>query len=196
MNQATSPAESQQATSQEQQLQQILQAYNQLLETNQFLFTAAGLTDHARISWRRIPESERASMTWDQYKEWIQKSFGSLLTLPQAIEAMEKLNQSKSATLYTAQFNACTLLNSTNLTMPELFRITDNLDKLQQEAEKLDDLMFRHARRTQNNSSQSFRANQTSFKKPPSTPSFRNAFPSLDDPMDLSNTEQSQGRAC
>ncbi|KAJ3011107.1 UNVERIFIED_CONTAM: hypothetical protein HDU68_001815, partial [Siphonaria sp. JEL0065] len=208
MNQATSPAESQQSTSQDQQLQQLPLAYNQLVENNQYLFqeleflhrqvttdqttnpstlqsvaqqptvdatseivptatvtartmpdfkmpsikpitfsgsikskpahelqnhlddyldrslevcqlygfapclftrthrgqptyvqfTASGLTEHARILWRRIPESERISMTWDHYKEWIQTTFGSLLTLTQAIEAMEKLHQSKSAT--------------------------------------------------------------------------------------------------
>ncbi|KAJ3239099.1 hypothetical protein HDU78_003028 [Chytriomyces hyalinus] len=84
---------------------------------------------------------------------------------------MEKLNQSKSATLYTAQFNELVSAISASgvtydvkhlcikylqglkihlRTMPELFRITDNLDKLQQEAEKLDDLMFRHARSSKN----------------------------------------------
>ncbi|KAI8835143.1 hypothetical protein BJ741DRAFT_608144 [Chytriomyces cf. hyalinus JEL632] len=71
---------------------------------------------------------------------------------------MEKLNQSKSATLYTAQFNKLvSTISAAGVTYD-----------LQQEAEKLDDLMFCHARRTQN-VSQSFCANQTSFKKQPST---------------------------
>ncbi|KAJ3246844.1 hypothetical protein HDU77_008806, partial [Chytriomyces hyalinus] len=91
--------------------------------------------------------------------------------LSQTIEAMEKLNQSKSATLYTAPFNKLeSALSATSVTydvkhlcikylqglkmhlrtIPELFQITDNLDKLQQEAEKLDDLMFHHARSSKN----------------------------------------------
>ncbi|KAJ3003962.1 UNVERIFIED_CONTAM: hypothetical protein HDU68_005414, partial [Siphonaria sp. JEL0065] len=87
------------------------------------------------------------------------------LTEHASIEAMESLNQSKSAILYSAQFNelisaistASVTYDSKHLcikylqglkihlrTMLELFRITDNLDKLQLEAEKLDDLIFRH----------------------------------------------------
>ncbi|ORY37561.1 hypothetical protein BCR33DRAFT_721310 [Rhizoclosmatium globosum] len=158
-------------------------------------------------------------MTWERYCSWIQTTFGSQLTLTQAIEAMENLNQSKSATLYSAQFNelisaiaaagvtydvkhlCVKYLQGLKLhlrTMPELFRITDNLDRLQQEAEKLDDLMFRHGKRTNNNGNNN--AHQKSprqygnFPRRSSMPSFQSSFPnaSADDPMDLTNTQQFQ----
>ncbi|ORY50082.1 hypothetical protein BCR33DRAFT_713651, partial [Rhizoclosmatium globosum] len=141
-------------------------------------------------------------MTWERYCSWIQTTFGSQLTLTQAIEAMENLNQSKSATLYSAQFNelisaiaaagvtydvkhlCVKYLQGLKLhlrTMPELFRITDNLDRLQQEAEKLDDLMFRHGKRTSNNGNNN--AHQKSprqygnFPRRSSMPSFQSSFP-------------------
>ncbi|KAJ3205097.1 hypothetical protein HDU82_005406, partial [Entophlyctis luteolus] len=71
-------------------------------------FAAMGLSDQARIAWRRIPEQKRALMNWDEYKAWIYNTFGSTLTLSQAVDAMDCLRQTGSALVYSAAFNEIT----------------------------------------------------------------------------------------
>ncbi|KAJ3004042.1 UNVERIFIED_CONTAM: hypothetical protein HDU68_005366 [Siphonaria sp. JEL0065] len=105
------------------------------------------LANQSRIAWCRLLESQRDTMLWIDYCEWIQKQFGSQLTLQRAIEAMENLSHTGPATMYTAKFNERHLcvkylqgLEMHLRTLPELFRITDNFNCLKTEAETLDDM--------------------------------------------------------
>ncbi|KAJ3191213.1 hypothetical protein HDU82_003689, partial [Entophlyctis luteolus] len=128
-------------------------------------FVSSGLTEHARTSWRHVSEEEHSAMTWNGYCNWILTNFGSTLTLSQAVEGMEDLCQTKSAILYSAQFNKIvTAIKAASITYPDhhlcikylnglkphlqtvpnLYRITEDLKKLHQEAEKLDDIQFCH----------------------------------------------------
>jgi hypothetical protein len=179
-------------------------------------FATAGLADQARIAWRRVPEDQRSHMNWDEYSQWIHKTFGSTLTLSQAIEAMERLSQTQSALVYSAAFNELVsaieaagikypdkhlcikYLNGLKphlQTVPELYHITDDLAKLQQEAEKLDDIQFRRARRfrppavTQTyKGSPKPNGNKTTYNHGNSR--LGNSFPNADGPtpMELGNT--------
>ncbi|KAJ3377917.1 hypothetical protein HDU80_003086, partial [Chytriomyces hyalinus] len=81
---------------------------NNLTQQNQptyVQFVSSGLSETARVARCRFSKQERHHMTWNDYTTWIQKAFGSHLTLKQAIEAMEDLQQTSSATLYTSKFN-------------------------------------------------------------------------------------------
>ncbi|KAJ3103894.1 hypothetical protein HK100_004138, partial [Physocladia obscura] len=68
-------------------------------------FVSSRLTERAHIAWRLLTEQQRIEATWDFYKQWIQRTFGSTLTLSQAMEAMEDLHQTGAATQYSAAFN-------------------------------------------------------------------------------------------
>lgn len=131
-------------------------------------WAALGLTDLARAAWRRIPENERQTLTWTGYSTWIRDEFSSSLTLTQAIKALMILKQKSSAAAYSQQFNElvaaintseqgelsqkalCVLyLNNLkpHLTKEhQLFEIEDDLNRLQREAERLDDITWRIAR--------------------------------------------------
>jgi hypothetical protein len=130
-------------------------------------FTSTGLEGTARILWEQVPEIERHNMTWPEYCTWINAKCGSQLSLPQAVATMDTLKQTRSATEYSSAFNelVSTLvsseidlpakylcikyLNGLKLhlqTIPELFRINNNLSQLQGEAERLDDIIFRKRR--------------------------------------------------
>ncbi|KAJ3094989.1 hypothetical protein HK100_005951, partial [Physocladia obscura] len=125
-------------------------------------FVSSGLTEHTHIAWRQLTE-QRTEGTWNFYKEWIQQTFGSTLTLSQAVEAMEDLHQTGAATQYSAAFNELvSAISAAGVTypeqhlcakyfnglkshlqiMPDLYWIHNNLRKLHQEAEKIDDLYF------------------------------------------------------
>ncbi|KAJ3343195.1 hypothetical protein HDU83_005806, partial [Entophlyctis luteolus] len=68
-------------------------------------FISSGFTSQARTAWRRVTEIEKEQMNFEDFKKWLFSNFGSTLTLPQAVEAMEELRQNKSAVLYSAAFN-------------------------------------------------------------------------------------------
>ncbi|TPX52255.1 hypothetical protein CcCBS67573_g09911, partial [Chytriomyces confervae] len=132
---------------------------NDLTQQNQptyVQFVSSGLSETARVARCRFSKQERHHMTWNDYAAWIQKAFGSHLTLKQAIEAMEDLQQTSSATLYTSKFNELISAIATST----IFAIDEDLDHLQQEAEKLDDLTFCHNKR-----------NAAEIRKNPSTAS-------------------------
>ncbi|KAJ3249866.1 hypothetical protein HDU77_007377 [Chytriomyces hyalinus] len=81
---------------------------NQMTQLNQptfVQFASSGLSENARIAWRQIPKDDRTLMTWDAYSAWIQNTFGSTLTLDQALDAMDDLRQTTSAVIYSAKFN-------------------------------------------------------------------------------------------
>jgi hypothetical protein len=167
-------------------------------------FTSMGLKDTARIAWRRLPEQQRESMTWDEYAEWIKDKFGSKLNKSQAISALDSIRQTKSAVQYTSEFNQ--LVNAISIPQdeellchkyinglqPHLFsnptinNITHNLDNLQREAEKLDDLYYRR------------RVKDTRDPKPyhkkdsPSKPFHGTRLSQSSDLMELDNLESSK----
>ncbi|KAJ3198804.1 hypothetical protein HDU82_001008, partial [Entophlyctis luteolus] len=145
------------------------QSYTHTGQPTYVQFISSGLTSHARTAWRRVPELERLHMNFENFRNWILTNFGSTLTLAQAVEAMEDLRQNKSAVIYSAQFNeliaaiaaagvvypekhlCIKYLNGLkpHLQMvPDIYRIADDLRKLQQETEKLDDIQFRRARKS------------------------------------------------
>ncbi|KAJ3096284.1 hypothetical protein HK100_005603 [Physocladia obscura] len=74
-------------------------------QPNYVQFVSSGLTERACIAWRQLTEQQRTEATWDFYKQWIQRTFGSTLTLSQAVKAMEDLHQTGAATQYSAAFN-------------------------------------------------------------------------------------------
>ncbi|KAJ3095370.1 hypothetical protein HK100_005847 [Physocladia obscura] len=83
-------------------------------------FVSSGLTGRACIAWRQLTEQQRTEATWDFYKQWIQHTFGSTLTLSQAVEAMEDLHHTKASTQYSAALNELVSATSTaNVTYPE-----------------------------------------------------------------------------
>ncbi|KAJ3234960.1 hypothetical protein HDU81_000978 [Chytriomyces hyalinus] len=132
-------------------------------------FVSSGLTDTARQRWRQLPEPTRNQMTWPEYVQWINKRFGSQLALPQAIDALDTIQQTGSAVTYSSSFNELvSATSSANVDLPEAFlcvkylnglkphlqvipelgNIRDDLSKLQAEAERLDDVYYRRNMRS------------------------------------------------
>lgn len=154
-------------------------------------FIELGLAGHAFALWRQIPIQDRKNMAWADYVHWVQNNFGSVLTFSQALEAFDNLVQKGPVPAYTDQFN--TLLAALTVTgevytqrflcakylrglklnlkkVPDLFKITDDLKKLQDYAATLDDITFRYERMRPVNT------------RPP-MPTF------VAEPMDLTNAE-------
>lgn len=127
---------------------------------------SSGLTGHALTVWRNKTQEERDSMTFKQFRQWIQTTFSSKLTLTQANDALDNLKQLEtSAPDYSVEFNslvsACEIfmesrfdkklicvkyrngLNRNLQRHPSLFEL-EELDALQQEAHRLDDLFRRN----------------------------------------------------
>jgi hypothetical protein len=168
-------------------------------------WVSTGLTGMALTYWRQLSETVQDTMTWQQYKEWIQRHFTSALTLQDATHTLKSLKQKKSASQYSQQFNELVeAIRSKNVSLDDkylciiyrdglkdflikenkLYDIEDDLAKLQQEAERLDD----HHWRTHSNSRRT-----GNFSQPP----FRNHGNAnhRDDPMELDNmqTDQTNG---
>ncbi|KAJ3061088.1 hypothetical protein HDU98_003001, partial [Podochytrium sp. JEL0797] len=122
---------------------------------------------------------------------------------------MEKLSQTRSASLYSVKFNELvSALETAHVshpvkylcikylqglkphlhTRPKLFHIDNNLNALQKEAERLYDVMFRLDKKHSSNVTSVAHPRQQSF------PSFHNAVPDVNDPMDLSNIQQQSFR--
>ncbi|KAJ3193997.1 hypothetical protein HDU67_004928, partial [Dinochytrium kinnereticum] len=114
-------------------------------------------------------------MTWREYCKWVRENFASQLTLQQAIESLDKIEQKGAATLYSQQFNELVAaIASSGIEYPEvilcfnycrglkpilrsnedLFQIQDDLPRLQRATERLDDFHWRegtHKRNLSNN---------------------------------------------
>ncbi|KAJ3125611.1 hypothetical protein HK100_010709, partial [Physocladia obscura] len=83
-------------------------------------FVSPGLTGHAHIAWRQLTEQQCTEATWNFYKQWTQRTFGSTLTLSQAVEAMKDLHQTGAATQYSAAFNELlSAISAVGVTYPE-----------------------------------------------------------------------------
>ena len=127
-------------------------------------WVSTGLTGHAATTWRRLDQTVRHKMTWNEFRKWIFVEFTSPLTLQQAISSMDALRQIGSCTTYSQQFNelvnACLSSNveysAAHLCVKyrqglkpklradrDLFDINDDLRHLQHEAERLDDFYWR-----------------------------------------------------
>jgi hypothetical protein len=125
---------------------------------------STGLTGIASSAWRQLSTIERQTKTWADFKKWIQDSFSSKLTLEQAAQALVELRQKASLKNYAQNFNDLnSALSTGNVILPPtflcilfrlgmkdnlrtenaLFEIKDNLVKLQQDAERLDDFYWR-----------------------------------------------------
>lgn len=173
-------------------------------------FASGGLTDYAGTKWNTIPLEQQENMTWDDYRQWIMTNFSSKLTLIQAVEALDRLSQVKSAVLYSTKFNeivsaitaAGVELNNKYLcvrylqglkshlrAMPSLFNLNSDLALLQEETERLDDITFRL--NVDKPSTSSRRNNQSQSFRPP-TPSFRTSIQETEDHMDLSYVQHQQ----
>ncbi|KAJ3217381.1 hypothetical protein HDU81_000853, partial [Chytriomyces hyalinus] len=176
-------------------------------------FASSGLSENARIAWHQIPKDNRTIMTWGAYSAWIQDTFGSTLTLDQALDAMDDLRQTTSAVIYSAKFNELvSAISAADVdysqkhlcsryrrglkphlrATPDLIRIKDNLKTLQQETEQLDDITFRaHKtdRKSSSNPSTPRVSNHQSFRSTQGH-SLKNSIPDISDPMDLGNTQQ------
>ncbi|KAJ3376428.1 hypothetical protein HDU84_000195, partial [Entophlyctis sp. JEL0112] len=181
-------------------------------------FIMTGLIDQACTAWRRVPKLERDNMTWNDYCSWILETFGSSLTLTQAVEAMEELHQTKSAIIYLTDFNQlvsaisaagityleCHLcikylngLKSRLQTAPELYHITDDIKKLQQEAEWMDNIQFWQSHKNFRNPMTPTLQQQHRLTTANNNNSlgqgFCQTFPNANDgptPLDLDNTQQ------
>ncbi|KAJ3201415.1 hypothetical protein HDU67_001358 [Dinochytrium kinnereticum] len=127
-------------------------------------WVSTGLEGQAMNQWRRLPEPQRHSMTWEQYSDWIQTRFSSKLTLTQAVDALDDLKQKGSAVSYTQNFNEIiAALRSCEVNLPasyltckyrkglkdhlrqnkDLFSIETDLEHLQEETERFDDFYWR-----------------------------------------------------
>ncbi|KAJ3219726.1 hypothetical protein HDU81_000265 [Chytriomyces hyalinus] len=139
---------------------------NQTTQLNQptfVQFTSSGLSKNACIAWRQISKDNRIFMTWGACATWIQDTFGSTLTLDQALNTMDNLRQTTSAVIYSAKFNELvSAISAANIdysqkhlcscyrkglkphlrATPDLICIKDNLKTLQQETEQLDNITF------------------------------------------------------
>ncbi|KAJ3376320.1 hypothetical protein HDU84_000376, partial [Entophlyctis sp. JEL0112] len=183
-------------------------------------FVSSGLADQAHTAWRRLTAYERENMTWDGYRSWILTTFGSTLTLAQVVEAMEELRQTRSALIYSAKFNQLvSAIKATGViypeehlcikylnglrpnlqTIPDLYRIIDDLGKLQRKAKKLDNIQFRRLKKSYRPINNTFPQQQTSRKttyqesRHNTAPHLTNTFPCANDspaPMDLDNEEK------
>jgi len=164
-------------------------------------WVSISLTGLASSYWRRVPLAQRQQMTWAEYRQWIQTNFTSQLTLQEAIDAMDAIKQKGPATQYTEMFNELVeAIRSANVEYQQehlcvkyrkglkdhlrskasLFRISDNLDALQREAERLDDFYWRIMKNSNKSNN-----NKTGFRQP-----FRGPQqPPKDDPMDLDNAQ-------
>ncbi|KAJ3339925.1 hypothetical protein HDU83_007423 [Entophlyctis luteolus] len=182
-------------------------------------FVSSGLADQARTAWRCLSPRRRELMTWEDYSKWILDTFGSSLTLAQAVEAMEELRQTRSALIYLSEFNQLVsaikaasveypdehlcikYLNGLkpNLqTIPDLYPIVDDLEKLQHKAEKLDDIQFRRTRKSYHPVNNTFPQQQSPRRSTHqescqnTSPGLANTFPHANDsptPMDLNNVQ-------
>ncbi|KAJ3086347.1 hypothetical protein HK100_008725, partial [Physocladia obscura] len=171
-------------------------------------FVSSGLTGCAHIAWRQLTDEA----TWDFYKQWIQRTFGSTLTLSQAVEAMEDLHQTGAATQYSATFNELVSaisvagvtypeqhlcvkylngLKSHLQTMPDLYWIHNDLRKLQQEAETIDDLHFCCNCKPQAKI-QSTKYQNTSNTNQFQTQHLSDTFSQLSNPMEIDTVQQQQ----
>ncbi|KAJ3200493.1 hypothetical protein HDU82_008869, partial [Entophlyctis luteolus] len=133
-------------------------------------FVTTGLIDQARTAWRCVPKLERDNMTWNDYRSWILETFGSRSRSRKLSKQWKSsTNQTKSAIIYSTDFNQLVSaisaagityperhlcikylnrLKSHLQTAPELYHITNDIKKLQQEAEQMDDIQFRCSRKT------------------------------------------------
>ncbi|KAJ3214737.1 hypothetical protein HDU81_001629 [Chytriomyces hyalinus] len=173
-------------------------------------FVSSGLSKNACIAWRQISKDDRTLMTWDIYSAWIQNTFGSTLTLDQALDTMDDLRQTTSAVIYSAKFNELvSAISAADVdysqkhlcshyrrglkphlrATPDLIHIKDNLKALQQETKQLDDITFRAHKTNCKTSSTPRISNSQSFRSTQGH-SLKNSFPETSDPMDLGNTQQ------
>lgn len=134
-----------------------------LEHTTYTTWVSTGLQGHAFDLWRDMDGATRNSFTWAKYKEWVQESFGSKLTLMQALASLRDLRQTRSATEYTTEFNslvaACASAGSvysqdhlchtyraglkTHLKSDtQLFKI-NKLKELQTETQRLDEFVWK-----------------------------------------------------
>ena len=182
---------------------------------NYTAWITTGLTGIALSAWRKLDSDYRDNMSWNDYKRWIQKTFGSQLTLEDATLYLKNLTQKHSCRQYTEEFNdlttsllaygidhsekyLCIIYRqglkphlSSNI---DLFKIDDDIKALQQQAERLDE--FYWARRSQKPYGNSEKAASKFSSK-----NFGNNFQdhnktfsggptrSFNDPMDLSNLQ-------
>ncbi|KAJ3219176.1 hypothetical protein HDU81_000376, partial [Chytriomyces hyalinus] len=156
-------------------------------------------------------------MSWDEYATWIKQTFGSHLSMKQAIKAMEDLQQTSSAVTYSCKFNELVSAIATSgvnyparhlcikylqglkfhiHSNPAIFAIEDDLDHLQYEAEKLDNLTYCHSKCSVADTCKN--ASTYSTSRTSTTQSFqsvqghtlKNSIPESSNPMDLGNTQQ------
>lgn len=166
-----------------------------------------GLTGYASEQWRLLPDEERKTKTWHDYKRWIRQTFTSPMTLQQAITTLDNLKQTKSALNYTQDFNRLiAALESKEVKFPTLylctkykkglkahlqnnatlFAITTDLAALQQEATRLDTINWELMKSTKD-----YNGNRRNDNRPTHRPS-NQASSTTDSPtaMELDNTER------
>ncbi|TPX67624.1 hypothetical protein CcCBS67573_g07445 [Chytriomyces confervae] len=130
-------------------------------------FVTGGLSDAACAAWCLFSQHECTHMTWEDYTKWVmmmmKMKFRSRLSLDQALDALDELHQTTSASAYSAKFN--NLVSSISVAgtkfspkhicshhrknlkdhlkaLTDLVKINDNLMLLQQQAEYLNDIAF------------------------------------------------------
>ena len=160
---------------------------------------STGLTGPALQKWRQIPQPQQHGMTFETFSLWIRREFTSPLSTQQAIVALLKLKQTGPCSTFSQHFNdLLESLKSNQINLPtlflcylyrlglkdhlqsdeDLFRINDQLSKLQDEAERKDDFFFRQYKEKGKSS------NQPSKGRPPQRDT--NPGPKVD-PMQLDN---------
>ena len=125
---------------------------------------STGLAGPALQKWRQIPQNQQHGMTFSTFSAWIRKEFTSPLSTQQAIVALLKLKQTGPCSTFSQHFNdLLESLRSNQIELPtlflcylyrlglkdhfqsdeDLFRMNEDLGKLQDEAERKDDFFFR-----------------------------------------------------
>ena len=125
---------------------------------------STGLSGPALQKWRQLPQNQQHGMTFAAFNIWIRKEFTSPLSTQQAIVALLKLKQTGPCSTFSQHFNdLLESLRSNQIELPtlflcylyrlglkdhlqsdeDLFRMNEDIGKLQDEAERKDDFFFR-----------------------------------------------------
>ena len=136
---------------------------------------STGLTGPALQKWRQLPQNQQHGMTFEAFNTWIRREFTSPLSTQQAIVALLKLKQNGPCSTFSQHFNdLLESLRSNQIELPtlflcylyclglkdhlqsdeDLFRMNEELIRLQDEAERKDDFFFRQQKekgKSQNN---------------------------------------------
>ena len=136
---------------------------------------STGLTGAALQKWRQLPQNQQHGMTFSAFNTWIRREFTSPLSTQQAIVALLKLKQNGPCSTFSQHFNdLLESLRSNQIELPtlflcylyrlglkdhlqsdeDLFRMNEELVRLQDEAERKDDFFFRQQKekgKSQNN---------------------------------------------